>query len=77
MCSDGGRAVPYAAPMGLPGNRPVTRVRFDFPGLIGKQAKAPASCHARDHGTELRFPMPHLFVIVPLGVLVEHKELFF
>ena len=39
-------------------------------GLSGNRAVVPTSCHARDHGTELGFPMPYFFVVVPLGVLV-------
>ena len=65
-----GRAVPYAAPMGLPGNRPLPGFFSTSAGLSGNRAVGPTSCHARDHGTELGFPMPYFFVIVPLGVLV-------
>ena len=39
-------------------------------GLGVNRAVGATSCHARDHGTELGFPMPYFFVIVPLGVLV-------
>ena len=64
----GGRAVPYAAPMGLPGNRPLPGFFSTSAGLSGNRAVGPKSCHAGNHGTELGFPMPYFFVIVPLGV---------